>query len=98
MHEVEAIFDGAAIHPEETVDLPVNSKVRLQIERIDSSPGSEKRPLRLTKMKKDPSAAGDPFGWLHAMAQANLVGPPDMSENVNKYLNAEFIADVDDGD
>jgi AF2212-like protein len=69
---IEAIFDGETLRPDEPLDLPANTRVRLTIE--------------IAPTPETPPTPGTWGSWLDAALSAHLSGPPDWSRNLEDYL------------
>lgn len=68
----DAVFDGDALRLDQPLDLPANTRVRITIESKDNATGAAQK--------------GAPYSFFDVAMQMKLQGPPDWSENLDKYL------------
>jgi hypothetical protein len=78
---VNATFDGEVCHPDEPIDLPRDSRVKIV---FDEHPSKPRKKLKLEIVPKKPG--GKPYAWLKIAREAKLSGPSDFSENLDDYL------------
>jgi hypothetical protein len=82
---IEATFDGSVFRPDGPVQLRPQTRVRL---RVEAETNGATGPL-LVPVVAPEKKLGAPGSALRAMREANLTGPPDWSENIDKYLYGE---------
>ena len=75
--EFEGVYDGSVIRPDEPLDFKPDTRLRFVVQPLGAN-----EPIKIEK--------GEPYSFLDVLASANLDGPADWSENINKYLTGEL--------
>lgn len=76
----QAVFDGKVLQPKEPLAIPANSLVRVTIESEEPEPKEAQK--------------GAPYSFFDTALSMRLDGPPDWSENLDRYLYGELHDDA----
>ena len=74
---LDATYDGEVFRPDEPVDLPSDTKVKVIIEE-------EPKKLKLVEMPK--KGKGEPYAFLRYARSVSIDAPPDFASNIDEYL------------
>ena len=74
---INVTFDGEVFRPDETVDIPTDTKGRITVEN-----GTGKLEMKYAKRKP----GGKPYAAFEYMRSVKLDGPSDFSANVDEYI------------